>query len=324
VWTVVSPSSPAPTDRVLDDNGNEVLEPLFVVPFGERVATFESSNGVRVPTYDWGGDGPPLVFAHATGLHAHVWIPLVTRMRAHFHCYGIDVRGQGNANLPSDGNLTWPKITQDYAAALDGLGLSGRSDVFGIGHSQGGFGLITAELERPGTFSHIFGFEPVLYPLPAGQTPDTAVDNHMSVVAIKRREIFASRAAAYVNYQAKLPFRDADDDVTRCYAQWGFSEIPDGTVRLKCRAATEAALFANSGTQAFERIHTIGCRVTLGLSEFTTPNFAESIPLAHKEIPNSEVMHFPGRTHFGILRGTDEIASTLTSLFLGEDTPGFA
>ncbi len=324
---MVSPSSPVPPlpnqpNRILDESGNEVLEPLFVVPFGERTTTFASTNGVRVPTYDWGGDGPPLVFGHATGLHAHVWIPLVTRMRANFHCYGIDVRGQGNANQPLDENFAWPNITHDYAVALDGLGLSGRGDVSGIGHSQGGFGLLTAELERPGTFTHIFAFEPVLYPLPPGQIADTAVENHMSAVAVKRREVFMSRAAAYLNYKAKLPFRDADDDVTRCYAQWGFSDQPDGTVRLKCAAATEASLFSYSGTRAFERVHTIQSTVTLGLSEFTTPNFAESVPLVQKQISNSTVMDFPGRDHFGILHNTDEIARTLTTLFLGNHAAG--
>jgi pimeloyl-ACP methyl ester carboxylesterase len=293
-------------------------EPLIVVPFGERRLTFTSQDDVTVHGYDWGGDGPPLIFAHATGLHAHVWIPLVTHLREHFHCYGVDVRAQGNTLAPSNGELHWSAITADFVAALDGFNLSGRGDVFGIGHSQGGFAVITSELERPGTFRHIFGFEPVIFPLPNGTNPYERLDNHMSTVASKRREIFDSRVAAYDNYRAKLPFKSADDEVTRAYVQWGFNDLPDGTVRLKCRAANEAELFARAATGVMDELPKVNCEVTLGLSEFTTPNFAESVPMQCKALPKATLMEFPGRSHFGVLENTEDMARILINVFLGE------
>jgi pimeloyl-ACP methyl ester carboxylesterase len=273
-----------------------------------------------VHTYDWGGDGPPLVFAHATGLHSHVWIPLVTRMRAYFHCYGVDVRAQGNTSAPANDDFAWSNITEDFVRALDSLQLSGRGDVFGIGHSQGGYSVLSAAMERPGTFRHIFGFEPVLFPPPPGAVIGARFDNPMAEMVKRRREIFASRVAAYENFRAKPPFQSADDDVIRSYVQWGFHDLPDGTVRLKCRAENESALFANSVTDLLQRVGKIDCDVALGLSELTSPNFTESIPMQHEQIAHSTLMHFPGRTHFGVLEGTDEIASMLIKLFLGLDT----
>ena len=78
--------------------------PLYTLPFPETVQRFASSGGLQIPSYDWGGDGPPLIIAHATGLHGHTYAPLAARLRPHFHCYAIDIRGQGDAGVPDDGD----------------------------------------------------------------------------------------------------------------------------------------------------------------------------------------------------------------------------
>ena len=328
-WTTVSTSI---------SNPSTASEPLTALPFPEVQDCFTTNDGVVIQTYDWGGDGPPLLFAHATGLHAHVWVPLAQRLRAHFHCYAIDARAQGDSTAPagaqalvdqanepaatpnspkSKSGFAWDNITHEYATAMDIWGLSGRGDVFGLGHSQGGFALLSAALARPGTFAHIFGFEPVIFPAPANAVEGHPMDNHMASIARKRREVFGSKREAYENYRGKLPFKMADDDVTRSYVHWGFDELVDGTVRLKCRAAWEGELFSLAMSNLFHRLPGIDCQVTLGIAEFTTPNFTDSIPMQQAQMPNSTVMHFPGRSHFGPLENTDEMATIVRNTFLG-------
>jgi pimeloyl-ACP methyl ester carboxylesterase len=366
-----------------DPNPQATAEPLFALPFPEVQDSFTTSDGVVIQTYDWGGDGPPLLFAHATGLHAHVWVPLAQRLRSNFHCYAIDARAQGDSTAPpgaqaliqqsteptkpdtssglrpgsssgassgpgshssadsvadsvsdsdsgsgscsnpSDDSVkaksgfAWDNITSEYATAMDIWGLSGRGDVFGLGHSQGGFALLSAALARPGTFAQVFGFEPVIFPAPVNAVEGHPMDNHMATIARKRREVFGSKQEAFENYRGKLPFKMADDDVTRSYVHWGFDELADGTVRLKCRAAWEGELFSLAMSDLYHRLPGVDCKVTLGLAEFTTPNFTDSIPLQHAQMPNSTVMHFPGRSHFGPLENTDEMATILRRTFLG-------
>jgi pimeloyl-ACP methyl ester carboxylesterase len=330
------------------------LDPLITLPFPEDKQSFITDDGVTIQTYNWGGDGPPLLLAHATGLHAHVWLPLVQRLRSSFHCYALDARAQGDStapqgsqalvdentafqkaavNTPSDGTgvpdtfvappstrisgFAWRNITEEYAKAMDIWGLSGRGDVFGFGHSQGGYALLSAALARKGSFAHIFGFEPVIFLAPENAVVGNPMDNFMATIARKRREVFASKQEAYENYRAKPPFKTADDEVTRSYVHWGFDDLEDGTVRLKCRAAWEGELFSLSMSDLFHRLPEMDCRVTLGLGEFTTPAFTESIPMQHAQMPNSSIMHFPGRSHFGPLENSDEMASVIRKTFLG-------
>ncbi len=356
------------------------LGPLVTLPFPEDNQSFTTDDGVIVQTYDWGGDGPPLLLAHATGLHGHVWLPLVQRLRSSFHCYAIDARAQGDTTAPLGGEalverntvaqelarnapahgsapqpaapqsnasqsgasqsgviqpkptapnsiknttesqasgFAWANITKEYTKAMDLWGLSGRGDVFGFGHSQGGFALLSASLERPGSFAHVFGFEPVIFLPPENALVGNPMDNFMANIARKRREVFASKQEAYENYRAKLPFKMADDEVTRSYVHWGFEDLPDGGVRLKCRAAWEGELFSLSMSDLYHRLPEVDCPVTLGLGEFTSDSFNKSIPLQHAQMPNSSIMHFPGRSHFGPLENSDEMAAVIRKVFLG-------
>lgn len=276
-----------------------------------------STDGVTLGLYDWGGDGPPLLICHATGMHAHTYLPLATRLRNRYHCYGLDARSQGSSTAPRSGNHGWNGIADDAAAALDYLGLSGRGDVHGIGHSQGGYTVVSGERRRPGTFAAIFCFEPVIIP----PTPDSrlADPNQPSLVtaAAKRRAVFSSREAAYDNYRAKPPFAGIDDDALRCYVHWGFEDRVDGTVTLRCRPENEADLFRGSlvGSDLWDDLGSIRCPVTVAVSEFTGAVFTENAPRVANLLPKGRLIHCLGRTHFGLLEGIDEMAEIIVQSF---------
>ncbi len=272
-------------------------------------ALFPSSQGVHVAVHDWGGDGPPLVFIHATGLHAHVYLPMVQRLRSEFRCIGIDLRGQGFTNPPDDGNFSWRGVRDDTVAALDGLGLSGRGDIRGISHSQGGYAMMAAAIERPGTFSHIVGMEPVAYGLPPGAKHWDRIPNPMSEGAQRRRRTFPSSQAAFDNFVAKLPFMLADRDVVACYVHFGFVEEDDGSVTLRCRPEHEAELFMQGYSDLLDHLHRLDADTTLLLSEHTNDMFKVAVPEQSRRIPRSRLIHLPGRSHFGMLEGVEEMTA---------------
>jgi Alpha/beta hydrolase family len=301
------------SDPLPDDLDHTVI---YALPFPETAHDVASTDGVIAKAYDFGGQGAPLVFGHATGLHGHTYAPLIERLRNDFHCYAIDVRAQGGATSPTNGNLAWTGIAEDFARGLDVLQLSGRGDVFGVGHSQGGFSVLSGEVSRPGTYAGAFGFEPVIFPPTFDSTQG---DNKMSSAARRRREVFASKQAAYDNFKAKLPFSGIDDDCLRAYVQYGFESIENDagepSVRLVCRGEEEATLFENAATDLIDQLHRFAFPVTIGLSEFTGEHFRILTENQVTNLGNGTLMHFPGRSHFGLLERVDDMAQIITAMF---------
>ena len=109
---------------------------------------FPASDGFAVAAWDLGGDGEPVVMAHATGFHGLVWWPLANAL-PEFHCYSFDERGHGDSIRPPEHSYDWTGFADDALAVVDGFALDRP---FGVGHSAGGAALLMAEAFRPGTF----------------------------------------------------------------------------------------------------------------------------------------------------------------------------
>ncbi len=294
-----------------------------LLSFPEIEHIIAAPGGITMHAYDWGGTGPDLVLAHATGLHAHVWLPLVARLRASFRCIGVDLMGQGASSLPTNSDYSWNGVAAGLVSVLEHFGLARRGDVYGIGHSQGGFAVLEAELRRPGTFASVFGYEPVVFPQVPGRNPgDPWPDNPMAVLTSRRRRTFASAEAAIANFAKKPPFGQCDRSVVESYVYWGFrltgvvDDDGKAEIGLVCSPETEAGLFRASVTDIFSRLSELRCHVTYGLGE-EAGNFGEIVPLAAAATPNGELLRLPGRTHFGILEGTDEMAVIIRTSLLG-------
>ena len=106
-----------------------------------------SSDGVHLKVHDLGGDGPPLLFAHATGFHGRVWEPLASHL-PQFSKWSLDMRAHGDSTVPADRPLEWEGFADDVLAVIDALGLESP---YGVGHSKGGAAMLRAEQRRPGT-----------------------------------------------------------------------------------------------------------------------------------------------------------------------------
>lgn len=203
-----------------------------------------TADGITLASWDLGGDGPPLLFLHATGFHGRCWAPLAAELAGSFHCWGLDQRGHGASDAAPGGDYGWDRFSDDVVRAIATLGLE-RPLV--VGHSLGGGVALLTEAQRPGTFAGIWGFEPIVLgpSLPGGPPaiPPNANDNHMAYLARRRRSVFASRAAALHNYAGKPPFATFRADALAAYVDGGFDELSDGTVTLACDTESEARTF---------------------------------------------------------------------------------
>ena len=269
-------------------------------------------DGVEVAVHDFGGDGPPLLLAHAAGLHGLVFAPLARHLTDRFRCLAHDGRGHGDTSLPPGLALDWHGLAADLLAVVDGAGLERP---YGFGHSSGGTALLMAEQARPGTFAAIYCYEPVIVPAdpPLGRDDDSV----LGAQARRRRTTFPSREEARRHYGSKPPLDALHPDVLQAYVDHGFEEAEDGGVRLKCHPEDEATVYEMATAHdAYARMGDVTCPVLVACgseTEACTPARAR----AHVErLPHGrhEVLDHLG--HLGPLQRPEQVAASILR-FLG-------
>jgi pimeloyl-ACP methyl ester carboxylesterase len=269
-----------------------------------------SQDGVSLALWDLGGTGEPLVAVHATMLCGHLWAPLARQLPA-FRWWAPDLRAHGHTRTPADADLSWPAMAADVLATIDHLGLEG---VRGVGHSMGAAALLLAEMARPGTFSALWLYDPVVRPSPAPGEP--VPDSVLAQGARRRRATFPSRRAAFDNYSSKPPLGSADPEALAAYVEWGFEELADGSVRLRCPPDVEATIYGFGAVHgAFERLDEVRCPVTVvhGHPEEDRPSVWA--PQVVARLARGRELTVPELSHFGPLEDPGGMARSIADAF---------
>jgi pimeloyl-ACP methyl ester carboxylesterase len=275
------------------------------------VPTVRTDDGVELAAYDFGGEGRDVLFAHATGFHAHVWLPVVERLRHRFHCWAFDERGHGDSTSPPDGDFDWRAFGRDALAVVAALGLERP---FGVGHSAGGALLLLAEADVPGTLAAAYCYEPVMAPV---DDPPAPFPGPLSEGARRRREVFADRDEARERYRAKRPFSLFAPDALEAYIVHGFDDLPDGRVRLKCRGEDEARAYEHGFSHdLFRRLSTVACPVAVDCGAETDAFGIDLCQRYAARLPHGRAQAVPGLGHFGPLEAPDVIADRIAAAFL--------
>ena len=264
-------------------------------------------DGLTLALHDLGGHGPPALVVHATGFHGRVFAPLAHCLGDRFHVLAPDLRGHGESGVPADLDFDWVGFGTDVLTAVDALELDRP---VGIGHSCGGAALLLAEQARPGTFSALYCFEPVV--LSADDPTSPELSSSLAQASRQRREIFGSRREAYDNYASKLPLSVLDPRALAAYVDFGFEDLPDGTVRLRCRGEHEALIFERSFDHpAFSRLATVRCPTLVACgSESDSFTTAALLPVAERlALGRLEVL--AGLGHFGPLEQPAFVAASV-------------
>jgi len=265
---------------------------------------------VRLATYDFGGDGHPLLLVHATGFHAHVWLPVIDELTSRFHCFGVDQRAHGDSDAPGDDGYEWRDLGADVLTALADLGLD---HPYAAGHSSGAAALFLAEEAQPGTFAALWAYEPIVVPV---DDPLPVTGNPMADGARRRREVFANRDEAYANYASKPPFAVLAPAALRAYVDYGFDDLDDGTVRLKCRGANEARFYESQGAHtAYRNLDRVRCPVNLARGGDNDGFPADFVGPIAERLGGATIDVFTGAGHFGPLQQPDATAASIARAF---------
>jgi pimeloyl-ACP methyl ester carboxylesterase len=264
-------------------------------------------DGVSIALHDLGGEGPPALLVHATGFHGRVFQPLARRLADRLHCLAPDLRGHGASGVPTDLDFDWAGFGADVLAAVDALGLEGP---VGIGHSCGGAALLLAEQARPGTFSSLYCFEPVVFPSEDPLPPE--LYEPLAERARQRREVFTSRQEAYANYASKPPLATFDPEVLAAYVEFGFEDLPDATIRLLCRGENEARIYESSfRNRAFSHLGAIRCPVVLACGAESHPFGPAVLGLLVDRLCEGRADVLGGLGHFGPLEHPTVVAGSV-------------
>ena len=194
-----------------------------------------TAGALDLAVWDWPGDDPPLLFAHATGFHGRCWDQVASRFPGRRRL-AVDFRGHGRSSKPAP-PYPWQPFAGDLAAIADALYLHG---CLGVGHSMGGHSVVAAALLHPNLFSALLLIDPTIF------SPERYDDRPFDANFIRRRRaVFASPEEMWERFHRRPPFVDWHPAVLRDYCRFGL--LPsDGRFVLACPPDVEASIYEHS------------------------------------------------------------------------------
>jgi pimeloyl-ACP methyl ester carboxylesterase len=197
------------------------------------------SRGIELAVWEWPGEDPPFLFAHATGFHGRCWDQIIRMLPEDRCCLAIDARGHGRSAKPEP-PYYWRSFGRDLVLAASLFEVEGA---IGIGHSMGGHITVQTAAIRPDTYSAILLVDPTIFPRDyyGGPAPDASF-------TYRRRNRFASPDEMYERFRDRLPFQSWRPEILRDYCEYGVLPNGDGYV-LACPPHVEASIYENSRTE---------------------------------------------------------------------------
>lgn len=269
-----------------------------------------SSDGAQIAVHDLGGEGPPLLMVHATGMHGLTWKPVAEALQGYFRCWAPDLRGHGDSTPPPLPAHDWLGFRRDIVAVVEHLGMRGG---LAVGHSMGAANLMATAATHPGIFSGLWVFEPAVAIGPASVG---GARNESVTVASKRRAVFPSKRAAIERYGSRPPMDCFTPEALHTYVDHGFRDLDDGTVRLKCLPQVEAGVFDGFRRSGVDQLlYDVDCPVFVadGVSpDRSGPGMG--VPMVER-LPHGQSVELPGVNHFAPMQAPEVVASAILECF---------
>ncbi len=212
-----------------------------------KVDTYATVVGpiATLASFAAGRDAPLVHFAHATGMAAGLYRPLLDILAPHVNVVASDARGHGVTWLAADpaGLTDWSRYVDDLAALVAVLPPTPRLIL--AGHSMGATVSMELAARLGPSVAAVVMIEPAFVPFAvAAAYVRHAFPNPMAVQAARRRAIWPSRAAMRAAYRGRGVFASWRDSDLDGYLFNAVRDRADGQVELACTPAWEAATFA--------------------------------------------------------------------------------
>ena len=257
---------------------------------------FVPSGELQLAVWEWPGDSPALLYAHATGFHGRCWDHIVQRFPGR-RALALEFRGHGRSTKPAP-PIPWPEFAQDVLAVARHFALR---DVIGVGHSMGGHSLVSAAILDPAIFAALVLVDPVIM----RRTDYSEPPPDASYIA-RRRNRFASSDEMWERFRGRLPFSTWRPESLRNYCDFGL--LPDGdSFVLACPPAVEAAIYGRcnaSENNLYARLPEVTIPVTVlraGTAATTATldlNASPTGPEVASYLPQGRDVYLPEHNHY--------------------------
>ena len=286
----------------------------------EPVAKNALVNGTGLTWFERGvtyrGQGPTLLFAHASGFHARVWDKTIKAL-GNVHSISLDQRGHGRSENRQVRH--WNELVADAAGLIEQLDLT---DILAVGHSMGGHALIGAAARLEDRFRRIVAIDPVIRaeddyqdtnPLPFASAEEHPI--------AKRRREFDSPEEMADRLRSKGSYGLFDPDILMDYCRYGLLPGEEGQgYRLACPPEVEASVYMSSlsNPAIYQAVRKLALPV-LVLRAKEPPPDRDIMDFAHSptwpglagEFKNGREIHYPDHTHFLPMEIPDRITAII-------------
>ena len=111
---------------------------------------------------DWGGSGPLIHLAHATGFCAQTYAPIAERLCGRFRVVGMDDRGHGRTEADANPRKLkdWYLFAKDLERFVEHFG----EPVIAMGHSRGAVASLLLAAKRPEMIRALVLIDPTILP----------------------------------------------------------------------------------------------------------------------------------------------------------------
>jgi lipase len=185
------------------------------------------------------GEGPPLIFLHATGFQPWLWHPIARELTKGYRILAPSFCDH-RVTDPEEGGLNWMTLAEDTVRLCNALHLNAP---FVVGHSMGATVLMIANARYGLSMAGMVLIEPILLPAEFYQG-HMRVDQHpLAARAIKRTNFWRNRDDAMTYLRSRPLFQQWDEEALELYVRHGMITRNDGGLELACSPLREAALF---------------------------------------------------------------------------------
>ncbi len=261
---------------------------------------------------DWGGDGPPLHFAHANGLPPESYRTLLEPLTDTFRVVSFAARPLWSDD-PPESLGDWTPLAEDLGRELDRREIEG---VIGVGHSLGGVLTAMAAAADPKLFSALVLIDPVVFTFPRSwfwaAMKGLGQGGRLPLVqsARRRRDRWPDRETVAAAYRSKPAFAGWTEAAFNDYLEAGFVGSDDG-VRLRYPKAWEARIFEISPADVWTALRAIEIPVLFLRGANSETFLAGAAARASREMANVEVREIPATSHFLPFEDPDGVAGEI-------------